>query len=128
MNTIPPSPDLAYGYAENDPDSCFMFHGDTLLKMLGPVVYVARTPKANGMLYIGSSKNGMTRITDEAHASLREALKVPESRLIVAICKSETEARDLEAQWILLYQPKLNKVGKKEPSKEFFDHFTRKSY
>lgn len=93
-----------------------MFHGDNLLKMFGPVVYVVRTPKwADGHLYIGSSKHGMSRISDETHASLREALKVPNSRLIVVCCKSEMHARDLEAEWIMTYQPKLNKVGKTPP-------------
>jgi excinuclease UvrABC nuclease subunit len=108
---VEPSPNVAYGWSEDDRD-CFMFHGDVLAKMLGPLVYIIRTPDADGMLYIGSAKNGLARISDEAHVSLRQALAVPHSRLIVRICKSEMHARDLESQMIVYYQPKLNKIGK----------------
>lgn len=92
----------------------FSIHRDGFWKLTGPGVYVAMVGSGEALeiLYIGSAKNVLARISDPSHSSLREAFMAENCRLLISICKSEKHARDAESMLIAAYNPKLNIVGK----------------
>lgn len=92
----------------------FSLHAEGFWKLTGPGVYIAMSKSGDNLevLYIGSAKNLLARVSDPTHESLREAFKAKDCRLLMSICKSEKHARDVEAMLISAYQPTLNIAGK----------------
>jgi excinuclease UvrABC nuclease subunit len=92
-------------------DSGFGFDLVAFQKLLGPGVYMVSG--VGGMLYIGSAKNILARIADETHLSFRQALTEAQGAWVsIILAKSEKHAREMEAYYISLHQPKYNKIGK----------------
>src|SRR5260221_4281866 len=91
---------------------CFSMHADGFWKLTGPGVYLAMRGIGENLevLYIGSAKNLLARISEPAHDSLREAFKFTDCRLLITLCKSEKHARDVESMLIAAYKPTLNIV------------------
>lgn len=79
-----------------------------LRKLLGPGVYILKSPLR--VLYVGMAKNVLARISDNAHASFRSAIK--EAHIIqVILAKSVAHAQGLETELIQKMQPKYNVRG-----------------
>lgn len=79
-----------------------------LRKLLGPGVYILKSPER--VLYVGMAKNILARISDNAHASFRSAIK--EAHIIqVILAKSVAHAQGLETELIQKMQPKYNVRG-----------------
>jgi excinuclease UvrABC nuclease subunit len=94
----------------------FSIHADGFWKLTGPGVYMAMRGSGESLevLYIGSAKNLLARISEPMHGSLREAFKFKDCRLLMTLCKSEKHARDVESMLISAYKPTLNIAGKSE--------------
>lgn len=101
----------------------FQFFTEDFHTLTGPGVYTAmRGVKREEIeiLYVGSAKNILARISDPAHSALRKAMAVggEQLRIMFLICRSEAHARDVEAQLISQWQPKFNVAGIRKPLKE----------
>lgn len=92
-------------------------------KLTGPGIYIAMrggSPNPVEVLYIGSSRNLLARISEPAHKSLREAFRNKDCWMILHTCRDEAQARHAEAILIEAYRPTLNIMGK-GPLNKFSD-------
>ena len=74
-------------------------------RFYGPLVYVIFSE--NEVLYIGSSKNGLSRPLGHNHKHIK-LLMNNIAKLAIMYCQSEGESRAIEQELITLYKPKLN--------------------
>lgn len=104
--------DVPEGFTENGLE-LFGMHFEGFRRLTGPGVYMASigTGETFELLYIGSAKNILARISEASHGSLRRAFEVKDCRLLIIACKSEKHARKVESDLILAYRPKFNIAG-----------------
>ena|SRR6202790_864818 len=88
----------------------FSFDVVSFRKLIGPGIYVVIG--RGQTLYVGMAKNVLARMTDPAHAGLEQAFKEPIEQIFIMLARSEAHARQMEADYIRLHQPKYNQRGK----------------
>lgn len=87
------------------PNAGAEFRGDDVRRFLGPCVYIAL--RGNGVLYIGSSAIGFSRVFDAEHHN--KSFQAECDRLLVYPCRSEKAARELEGVLIRTLKTKYNR-------------------